>query len=138
MCRHLVTPTGAKIAYDVADLAEYAAVRDAELVPVLSTLGRERILRPVGGDGDGAERYEIFHDVLGSAVLEWRGRHDVERERLAARRRQRRSLAVIAACLVALAAMTAVAVYALSERSAARTQAARAEEQKARAERARH
>ena len=67
--RYLVTPSGAKIAHGVGDLAEYASVDEQRLLPVLTTLGRERIVRPVdGADGDGA-RYEIFHDVLGDAVL---------------------------------------------------------------------
>ena len=67
--RYLVTPSGAKIAHGAGDLAEYASVDERRLLPVLSTLGRERIVRPVdGADGDGG-RYEIFHDVLGEAVL---------------------------------------------------------------------
>jgi WD40 repeat protein len=127
--RHLVTPSGAKIAHDVADLADYAAVREGDLAPVLAALGHERILRPVGGDGTSAERYEIFHDVLGTAVLEWRGRRELERERTSARRRHRRLIRIIGACLLALAAMTAVAAYALSQRSEARTQAAHARSQ---------
>ena len=63
-------------------------------------------------------------------MLAWRARHDanreLEREREAADRRHRRLLAVIAFGAVLLAAMTAVTVYALTQRSEARQQAARA------------
>ena len=47
--RYLVTPSGAKIAHGVGDLAEYASVDERRLLPVLMTLGRERIVRPVDG-----------------------------------------------------------------------------------------
>ncbi len=119
--RYLVTPSGAKIAHGVRDLAEYASVDEERLLPVLSALGRERIVRPVdGADGDGGGRYEIFHDVLGDAVLAWRRERELERERRAATRRQRRLFAVAITALAALAAMTAVAIYAFSERANAR------------------
>ncbi len=55
--RYLVTPSRTKIAHGVDDLAEYASVDEQLLAPVLSTLGRERIVRTVDGDGGGA-RYE--------------------------------------------------------------------------------
>ena len=48
MFRHLVTPSGTKIAHGVGDLAEYASTDEERLLPVLATLGRERIVRPVG------------------------------------------------------------------------------------------
>ena len=53
-----------------------------------------------------------------------RGRASLERERAAARRRHRRIAAVAAAALIALAATTALAAWALSQRSEAREQAA--------------
>jgi WD40 repeat protein len=127
--RFLVTPSGAKIAHGVGDLAEYASVEEQRLLPVLSTLGRERIVRTVNGAGEEAARYEIFHDVLGEAVLAWRREQELERERRAAERRHRRLAMVAIGALVALAAMTAVAIFALSQRrearSAARTSKAR-------------
>ena len=64
-------------------------------MPVLSTLGRERIVRTVDGAGPNGARYEIFHDVLGEAVLAWRREQELERERRAAERRHRR-LAIVA------------------------------------------
>ena len=119
MFDHLVTPSGSKIAHRPGDLAQYAALREADVMPVLNLLGRERIVRAVDGAG-GGERYEIFHDVLADGVLAWRARRELERDRENARKRQRRLLVVAAAALLALAAMTAVAVYALVERSDAR------------------
>ena len=121
--RFLVTPSGAKIAHGVGDLAEYASVEEQRLLPVLSTLGRERIVRTVNGAGEQAARYEIFHDVLGEAVLAWRREQELERERRAAERRHRRLAMVAIGALIALAAMTAVAIFALSQRREARAAA---------------
>jgi WD40 repeat protein len=125
--RYLVTPSGAKVAHGVGDLAEYASVDEQRLLPVLSTLGRERIVRPVdGADGDGG-RYEIFHDVLGEAVLAWRREREHERERRNAERRNRRLALFAGGALVALAAMTGVAIYAFSQRANARQASRHAE-----------
>jgi WD40 repeat protein len=130
---HLVTPSGTKIAHGVTDLARYAGVPEGELGSVMASLGGNRILRPVDG------RYEIFHDVLAKAVLAWRTRHEaeraLERERAQANRRHRRLLALLVASAVAVAAMTAVTIYALTQRSEAReqTDVARAEALRARA-----
>ena len=118
--RYLVTPSGTKIAHGSDDLAEYAEVDEQRLLPVLSTLGKERIVRTVDGAGANGARYEIFHDVLAEPVLAWRREQELERERRAATRRQRRLFALAMAALVALAAMTAVAIYAFSQRSNAR------------------
>ena len=120
--RYLVTPSGAKVAHGAGDLAEYAAVDEQLLLPVLSTLGRERIVRPVdGADGDGG-RYEIFHDVLGGAVLAWRRERELEQARRSAERRNRRLALLSAGALVALVLMTGLAAYAFSQRSEARKQ----------------
>ncbi len=121
--RFLVTPSGTKIAHGVGDLADYASVDEQRLLPVLSTLGRERIVRTVDGAGANGARYEIFHDVLGEAVLAWRREQELERERRAAERRHRRLAIVAVLALVALAAMTAVAIYALAQRREARAAA---------------
>jgi WD40 repeat protein len=125
---HLVTPSGMKVAHGVDDLATYAAVGERDLEPVLRSLAHERILRPLGENGHGAGgRYEIFHDVLGDAVLAWRTAHErsraLEHERELARRRHRRALVVAVVALIALAAMTALAIYALSQRDEAQQQA---------------
>ena len=122
---HLVTPSGTKIAHEVPDLADFAHVPEAELARVLSTLSERRILRSV--DEGGATRFEIFHDVLAQPVLAWRAGHEAEREleaqQEASDRRHRRLLAIIAGGAILLAVMSAVTVYALSQRTEARERA---------------
>jgi WD40 repeat protein len=125
MFAQLVTPSGSKIAHRPGDLAQYAAVPEAAVRPVLDVLGQERIVRAVDGAG-GGERYEIFHDVLADGVLAWRARRELERDREQAHARQRRLAIVAAIALFALAVMTAVAVYAFTERSHARSSARQA------------
>jgi WD40 repeat protein len=119
MFDHLVTPSGTKVAHRVSDLAEYASVPERSLLPVLTTLNRERILRTV----DGTDRYEIFHDVLAEPVRAWRLQRRLERERREANRRQRKLLAFAVASAVALAVVAAVALFALVQRGHARSQA---------------
>ncbi len=125
----LVTPSGTKIAHAEPDLARYAGAVDGELQPVLSELVRERILRPVAPDG-GTPRYEIYHDVLGEAVLAWRTAHEIERELAAERERasgrHRRLLALVGVGGVLLAVMAGVTAYAVTQRAEARTQARQA------------
>ena len=117
-----MTPTGTKIAHRPRDLAGWIGIPEAELAVVLGTLARERILRPVHGVGS-EPSYEIFHDVLADAVLAWRAdfeaRAAVTREHEAARRRQRRLLAIVGVSLIALAIMGATTLYALSQRDQA-------------------
>jgi WD40 repeat protein len=133
MFNHLVTPSGTKISHGIDDLAEYAGVSQEDMAPVVGALGEHRILRPVDG------RWEIFHDVLADPVLAWRARHEaeeaLEREREEAQRRHRRLLVLLIAAGIALAAMAAVTIYALAQRSNAREQAsvARAEARSAKA-----
>jgi WD40 repeat protein len=128
MFDHLVTPSGTKIAHRVSDLRDYAALSEPDLAKVLERLTGERILRPLpdGPNGEGG-RYEIFHDVLAGAVGDWRDRHEAERELEIARRdadrRSRRALLVAATALCALAVVAAIAVFALTQRSEARTEA---------------
>jgi WD40 repeat protein len=135
MFAHLVTPSGTKIAHEIADLSSYAG---AEVGPVASALVRERILRPVDG-GAGSGRVEIYHDVLAQAIAEWRREHEarreLDRERRAAARRQRRLLTVALAAMVALVCVVAIAGYALRQRSEARDLAREASEQAASARR---
>jgi WD40 repeat protein len=127
MFSHLVTPSGSKIAHRPGDLAQYASVPEADVMPVLNVLGRERIVRAVDGAG-GGERYEIFHDVLADGVLAWRVRRELERDRERSRKHQRRLIIVTALALLGLAAMTTVAIYAFAERSNARSAARRTRE----------
>ena len=138
MFDHLVTPSGTKIAHAVPDLAVVRACRPAPARPVLRALSRERILRPTGDAG--GDRYEIYHDVLAGAVLAWHAQHEAEallgRERVEARQRQRRLAIIAGISLAAFALMAVLAVYALSQRSSARHQAAIAHERQVEAEHA--
>jgi Novel STAND NTPase 1/WD domain, G-beta repeat len=128
---HLVTPSGTKIAHEVSDLADFGHVTAEELQPVLTTLAGRRILRSL--EEAGGVRYEIFHDVLAQPVLAWRARHRTEREveqRLVEAHRRRRKLQLLfGLVLAALGLMTAIAIFAVSQRSVARHERAKAQEQ---------
>jgi WD40 repeat protein len=109
--QHLVTPSGTKIAHKPSDLATWvkADMEKASITPArvefgslltamqrllqLLSSGDQRILRDVPPplDDDGESRYEIFHDVLADAVLDWRRRYDAEQQRLEAEQRRRES-----------------------------------------------
>jgi hypothetical protein len=80
--RYLVTRSGMKYAYSIRDLADpeqtgLPAQQISEVVTALSG-GETRILSnigpPPGSTGTGADRYQIYHDVLAPAVLDWRRR----------------------------------------------------------------
>ena len=94
--RYLVTPSGTKIAYTVKDLVAYTNSTGAELTLVLEKLTGSglRILRTVDPPPDQPQetRYEIFHDVLAAAILDWRGRYMLAKEKreLAQRLAERR------------------------------------------------
>ena len=75
----LVTPGGTKIAHSASDLAGLTGIDEGHVRQVLHRLcqGDQRILREVHppGDDPGAEsRFEVFHDVLALAVIDWRRR----------------------------------------------------------------
>jgi WD40 repeat protein len=129
---HLVTPSGTKIAHEVADLADFGQVSAPELRPTLDVLSDRRILRSVEEGGD--LRYEIFHDVLAEPVLAWRAGYEADRElavqKEAADRRQRRLVGVIAVGAVLFAVMAAVTLYAVSQRREVRNQAFRFQTQR--------
>lgn len=80
MFHYLVTPSGTKIAHTARDLAEYTHTNEKQLTPVLEKMSASgiRILRPVAPPPDQLDaptRYEIFHDVLAPAMLDWRRRY---------------------------------------------------------------
>jgi len=81
--RFLVTPSGSKIAHTAADLAEYSIQPVQAVKRVLGRLAASdtRILRQVASPTGGTDdvRYEIFHDVLAPAVLDWRTRHELSK-----------------------------------------------------------
>jgi WD40 repeat protein len=123
---HLVTPSGTKIAHEVGDLVKYADTGEAELLPVLTKLGEERILRSVAADG-ARSRYEIFHDTLAEPVLAWKAAQeahaDLDRQRGEAEKRHRRLLRLLAVAAVAILVLVGVTVFALVQRGEARSQA---------------
>ncbi len=90
----LVTPSGTKIAHRASDLAAYAKVSADVVGLLLDHLGgpQARILR---GTGDG--RYEIYHDVLAAAILDWRARR---LQAIRASRNRRLLLAFVLLCLL--------------------------------------
>ncbi|MGQ0716811.1 MAG: WD40 repeat domain-containing protein [Pseudonocardiales bacterium] len=87
---HLITTSGTKIALPAEDLAEWSGLPVSAVRDLLETLsaGRQRILRPVppAVGVAGPPRYEIFHDVMGSAVLDWRRRYVAKRQQTEASR----------------------------------------------------
>jgi CBS domain-containing protein len=89
--RHLVTRSGTKIALTVSDLSEFDLPL-SELQAVVDKLAAPeiRILRRVEATtGENAEeRFEIFHDVLAAAVLDWRARFLAFRDRPRVKRRK--------------------------------------------------
>jgi hypothetical protein len=75
----LVTPSGSKIALDVDTLQSFSGVPAKRIQPVVEHLSQPslRVLRavsPAPGEG-GSARYEIFHDVLAPAIMDWRARY---------------------------------------------------------------
>jgi WD40 repeat protein len=76
----LVTPSGTKVACRLDDLIQWAG-NLAERVPdILKHLEEGRILRRIEAASGGPPLYEVFHDVLGGAILEWRKQYLKERE----------------------------------------------------------
>jgi hypothetical protein len=134
---HLVTPSGTKIAHSEPDLAEFVRIEEADLSPVLEKLSgpRVRILRGVAPAPDQPEvrRYEIYHDVMAPAILDWRARHTQAQQRanaekeLAQERRRvvrlRLGMIGLSLLLVAMVALYLVAMRARNDAEAARNDA---------------
>ena len=115
--RYLVTRSRRRVVQSLSDLAEWLGRPEPEVGAVLEKLtsGESgRILRPVPpppGRTDEGARYELFHDVLGEPILEWRRDFEAERQRAAEARRQRavrRRLGAVALGLLGLAAVFGV------------------------------
>lgn len=113
--RYLVTPSGTKIAYTASDLVQLADVREEQLKPILKRLaGDARILRAVAPPADQLDapvRYEMFHDVLARAVLDWRARYVLAREQKRALARARKQRLWIIAGALALLLVAVGGVY---------------------------
>lgn len=87
--RYLVTPSGSKIALSASDLANYTELPEQSLDTVLQKLSHDvRILRPIEPPPgfQTATRYEIFHDVLATSILEWQARFTYEGKQASAKR----------------------------------------------------
>ena len=80
--RYLVTPSGTKIAQEAGALASWTELTEAQVKEILTRLSGPdmRILRTVPTPGQ-PEQYEIFHDVLAEAILDWRARYVEEQKR---------------------------------------------------------
>src|SRR5215211_3142540 len=106
LLRYLVTPSGAKVRHVASDLADYVDRPEPQVRGLLERLssGALRILRPVPppAGSSAPTAYEVFHDVLTGALLDWRSRY--ERRRLEARaRRLLQALMAVSAVAIALA-----------------------------------
>jgi hypothetical protein len=149
--RFLVTPTGTKIAHTPGDLVSYVELPPEQVEPVLARLSSPdvRILRSMAPlpDQPAVQRYEIFHDVLAPAILDWRLRYveQQEQERIRREEQERReqeraeaerqqqvrkarrlrwSVTVLALLLVAMGALT---FYAFQQRAGAMVEQQKAE-----------
>jgi WD40 repeat protein len=137
--RYLVTPSGSKIAQEPGALVSWAEMKAADVEGILRRLSAAdtRILRTVQVPGQPL-RYEIFHDVMAQAILDWRTRYEQEQDRLKAERKiaaqralaeeelvrqrkqaRRSKLVAVGLALIALV-MVVLAVIALRARSTAR------------------
>lgn len=142
----LVTPSGTKIAHTARDLADYSHVPQNEIAATLEKLsgGDIRILRPVAPplDQPNQPRYEIFHDVLGAPILDWRARFVQQQEKIESekklaaekRRVQRLRFGLIGLSLLLLAVI-ALAIFAFTQRQEAQRASVDAGIQKQEAER---
>lgn len=75
--QYLITPFGQRLAYSSTDLADATGINENQLTDLLQKFssGEYRILRPVApspGQPHEYTRYEVFHDVLARAILNWR------------------------------------------------------------------
>lgn len=91
--QYLVTPEGRKIAYPALQLVEFTKLDQEHLQLLLKALDDQRILRSVRLAGDQTdEGYELFHDVLAAAVLDWRRKYLETQKLEAAQRDQQQKL----------------------------------------------
>ena len=139
--RYLVTPSGTKIAQEAGALASWTELKEPLVQSILNRLSNQdmRILRSVQAPGQPLH-YEIFHDVLAQAILNWRRRFVARREEERIRReeqerlkqeqsenerrlkseRARRVRIAIVALLIIVSIWAAVMTYAFWQRSRAR------------------
>ncbi|MEM7537865.1 MAG: WD40 repeat domain-containing protein [Chloroflexota bacterium] len=82
----LVTPSGTKIALSVDDLVAYTDADPQTVTTLVRELQDRRLLNGVRSPS-GVIQYELAHDVLGQALLDWQEREQ-EKERLVAEERR--------------------------------------------------
>jgi hypothetical protein len=124
--RYLVTPGGAKISHTIPDLANYTGLSEEEITYVLEKLAdsKIRIISPVApAVNSTALRYEIYHDVLASPILDWRNRFENELRQVEAKRQAsietrkkiykygRYLLIILCSCLLALTIITLLSLH---------------------------
>jgi WD40 repeat protein len=135
MFHQLVTPSGARIVHKADDLARYAGVTFEVAEPILERLDERRILRTIDpAPGEATPRFEIRHDVLAGAVVEWcrqyedrkrreeeelKQREELEKQR---RRLRMRALVGLAVALAFLIPAVIGGIYVWNARSDARAQ----------------
>jgi WD40 repeat protein len=150
--RFLVTSAGRKIAFTTRELSEFSDRPEPTLGAALERLEGKRILRAVAAPerpahgshraGDGAaNRWELFHDILAPAIIDWRRRYvdeerrreterELEQQRARARReRQRarrfRAIAIVAAAFAVASAVLGVVFWREKQLSESRELVAR-------------
>ncbi|HYY82526.1 MAG TPA: WD40 repeat domain-containing protein, partial [Actinomycetes bacterium] len=83
--QYLVTPSGTKFAHLVRDLSsnDFTGIEQARLLPVMRKLAAARILRQVPPPANQPDEscYEIYHDLLAPAILDWRTRYVENQDR---------------------------------------------------------
>jgi len=90
--RYLVTPSGSKIAQSTEDLIAYSDAPKSDVSKLLKSLSERqeaRILRRLASP----ERYEVYHDVLARAVLEWSSHYLLKAEQAEEKARRDEELA---------------------------------------------
>jgi WD40 repeat protein len=93
MLHQLVTPSGTRVVHSARDLAGYAEVSEDVAQPILEKLDERRILRTIDpAPGETTPRFEIRHDVLAGAVVEWSRKYDERRRREEEEARQRQQI----------------------------------------------
>lgn len=102
--QYLVTPSGIKLAHSVYDLAALTGVDENQLIVLLEKLSSssQRILRPVKplpNQPSEARRYEIFHEVLAPAILDWQRQYKELQARRSITIQRLRILAVVVGVL---------------------------------------
>lgn len=114
----------------MSDLVAKTRFPAQQIEEVLEALNKARILRAVEPPPDRPDepRYEVFHDVLAQAILNWQTQYTTLAELVEAERLRRRRLA-LTALVVLLVVSLGLSAYALYQSNQARINANRAVKQ---------